>query len=345
MGRQAARGELRDRRPGPRLRRQDRRASVLAVGPRVPRGDAAVRRDGQPRRLVLAARRRRDAAAPSSREPEARSRRKTSSGPSAKAQTKDSMKAFAKLTARGRRRAAHHLRPAADRADRGAGRRQGPTRRSTPSVLELFRGYRRSLQPDRRTLLESYRYVDLARKVVGVGSVGTRCWIMLLLGRDDERPALPPGQGGRTVGARAVRSAAASTANHGQRVVEGQRLMQAASDIFLGWIRSKHGLDGVDRATSTSGSSGTGRRRPTSTRSCRGASSSTRRRAAGRSRARTPARATASRSRPISARATSSIARSPTSRSRTPIRTSATTRLSCRPPATAGSRRRRVSSP
>jgi uncharacterized protein (DUF2252 family) len=113
----------------------------------------------------------------------------------------------------------------------------------TAGVLELYRGYRRTLQPDRRALLESFRYVDLARKVVGVGSVGTRCWILLLLGRDDGDPlflqvketgpsALEPWLG------------RSQYRHHGQRVVEGQRLMQAASDIFLGWIRNKEALDG-----------------------------------------------------------------------------------------------------
>jgi uncharacterized protein (DUF2252 family) len=95
-------------------------------------------------------------------------------------------------------------------------------------------------------LVESYRYVDLARKVVGVGSVGARAWILLLLGRDDQDPlflqvkeaqdsVLEPALG------------RSKYRNHGQRVVEGQRLMQATSDIFLGWIKNKGGLDGVDR--------------------------------------------------------------------------------------------------
>jgi uncharacterized protein (DUF2252 family) len=102
------------------------------------------------------------------------------------------------------------------------------------------------LQPDRRKLLEGFRYVDLARKVVGVGSVGTRCWILLLLGRDGADPLFLQ-----------VKETSSSVLephlgrsqfrNHGQRVVEGQRLMQAASDIFLGWIRNKEGLDGKPR--------------------------------------------------------------------------------------------------
>jgi hypothetical protein len=112
-------------------------------------------------------------------------------------------------------------------------------------VHEALQGYRRSLQPDRRHLLEQYRFVDLARKVVGVGSVGTRCWVALLLGREDgdplflqvkeaERSVLEPYLG-------------RSTYQHqGRRVVEGQRLVQSASDIFLGWERVRT-PDGVER--------------------------------------------------------------------------------------------------
>src|SRR5262249_26464535 len=107
------------------------------------------------------------------------------------------------------------------------------------------RSYRRTLPEDRRRLLERFEYVDAARKVVGVGSVGTRAWIVLLLGRDGDDPlflqakeaqasVLEPYLGKSTY------------SNHGRRVVEGQRLAQAASDILLGWIRSV-GFDGVDR--------------------------------------------------------------------------------------------------
>ncbi len=71
----------------------------------------------------------------------------------------------------------------------------------------LIAQYRRTLQPDRRVLLEQFEFADMARKVVGVGSVGTRCWIVLMLGRDEIRPAFPPGQGGRGVGAGPVRRA------------------------------------------------------------------------------------------------------------------------------------------
>jgi len=108
----------------------------------------------------------------------------------------------------------------------------------------IIRSYRRTLPADRRRLLERYRYVHAARKVVGVGSVGTRAFIMLMLGRDDNDPlflqfkeaeasVLEPFLGG------------SEFSNHGQRVVEGQRLTQAASDIMLGFIRA----EGVDRVT------------------------------------------------------------------------------------------------
>ncbi len=104
--------------------------------------------------------------------------------------------------------------------------------------------YRRSLLSDRRVLLSGYRVVDLARKVVGVGSVGTRCWVMLLMADQDESDVLML----------QIKQAEASvlekylgrsrTTHHGQRVVEGQRVMQASSDIMLGWtqveVRGQH---------------------------------------------------------------------------------------------------------
>jgi uncharacterized protein (DUF2252 family) len=109
----------------------------------------------------------------------------------------------------------------------------------------ILRSYRRSLSGDRRHLLESFRYGDLARKVVGVGSVGTRAWIVLLLGRDTDDPLfLQFKQAEESVLAPFVGES--RFANQGQRVVEGQRLMQASSDIFLGWDRVV-GIDGVTR--------------------------------------------------------------------------------------------------
>jgi uncharacterized protein (DUF2252 family) len=109
-----------------------------------------------------------------------------------------------------------------------------------------LRNYQRSLQHNRRHLLNSYRIVDMAHKVVGVGSVGTRCWIVLLLGRDATDPLFLQ-----------VKEAQASVIepyagrrrgiNQGRRVVEGQQLMQAASDVFLGWIRVEEDIDGHRR--------------------------------------------------------------------------------------------------
>ena len=113
-------------------------------------------------------------------------------------------------------------------------------------LSQLITGYRRTLETDRRYLLEQFEFCDMARKVVGVGSVGTRCWIVLMLGRDDSDPLLlqvkeaEPSVLSRYVGA-------SKYANQGQRVVAGQRLMQAASDIFLGWQRNEAGLDGKPR--------------------------------------------------------------------------------------------------
>jgi uncharacterized protein (DUF2252 family) len=165
----------------------------------------------------------------------------------AKARTKDSLKAFAKLThlVDGEPRIVSDpplIVPAADlAADAGFS-----FERLESVIHQLFREYRRTLQQDRRHLLEEFRMVDLARKVVGVGSVGTRCWIVLLLGRDSDDPLFLQ-----------IKEAQESVLepylgksryeNHGQRVVAGQRLMQATSDIFLGWVHSKETLDGAER--------------------------------------------------------------------------------------------------
>ena len=111
------------------------------------------------------------------------------------------------------------------------------------SIHETIRSYRRSLQGDRRRLLESYRFVDLARKVVGVGSVGTRAWVALFVGASDaDTLILQVKEAEASVLERFVSRSAYN--NQGQRVVEGQRLMQAASDIFLGWQRVTQGIDG-----------------------------------------------------------------------------------------------------
>ena len=115
--------------------------------------------------------------------------------------------------------------------------------RLEPAARELLKSYLRSLPRDRRRLVERYRYADLARKVVGVGSVGTRAWVVLLLGRDSSDPLFL--QAKEAQPSVLERFAGRSTfRNQGQRVVEGQRLMQAAGDIFLGWLHAPHDLDG-----------------------------------------------------------------------------------------------------
>jgi uncharacterized protein (DUF2252 family) len=113
------------------------------------------------------------------------------------------------------------------------------------TMQQFIRSYRRTLPHDRRRLLEHYRYVHAARKVVGVGSVGERAWILFLLGRDENDPlflqfkeaqpsVLEPFLGKSEFG------------QQGQRVVEGQRMMQASSDILLGWERAL-AEDGMER--------------------------------------------------------------------------------------------------
>jgi uncharacterized protein (DUF2252 family) len=163
----------------------------------------------------------------------------------AKARTRDSISAFSKLTrvADGQPRivADPPLIVPIDDLAQGSERDQ-----IFASLNELLRSYRDSLPYERRQLLMRYSLADFARKVVGVGSVGTRAWIALLIGRDGRDPLFlqmkeaeasvlekPLGQRG--------------LANHGERVVSGQRLMQAISDILLGWVRVPAGVDGQER--------------------------------------------------------------------------------------------------
>jgi uncharacterized protein (DUF2252 family) len=163
----------------------------------------------------------------------------------AKARTRDSLQAFSKLTAEvdGERRIVGDpplIVPIEDLLPPGIARDT-----TEKGMRGLIRAYRRTLETDRRRLLEQFRYVHLARKVVGVGSVGTRAWIVLMMGRDDTDPLfLQAKEAEASVLERFVGKSAYS--NHGQRVVAGQRLMQAASDIFLGWQRVT-GMDGKTR--------------------------------------------------------------------------------------------------
>ena len=163
----------------------------------------------------------------------------------AKARTKDSMTAFSKLTevVDGQPRIVDQS-PLIVPLDKLA---QGGERDEMFEALrQLLRGYRETLEFDRRVLLEEFQLTDFARKVVGVGSVGTRAYIALLFGRDGQDPLFLQ-----------MKEAEASVlegflgpsefSNHGERVVVGQRLMQASSDIFLGWLHVDSGLDGKPR--------------------------------------------------------------------------------------------------
>jgi uncharacterized protein (DUF2252 family) len=162
-----------------------------------------------------------------------------------KARTRDSMSALAKLC-----QSVDGRPQIVDESPLIVPLRRLVTDRSEEEVFdelhELMRVYRDTLQHDRRVLLEQFELADFARKVVGVGSVGTRAWIGLLFGRDDSEPLFLQ-----------MKEAEASVLekhlgesefpNHGERVVHGQRLMQATSDIFLGWLHQPKGLDGQSR--------------------------------------------------------------------------------------------------
>jgi uncharacterized protein (DUF2252 family) len=163
----------------------------------------------------------------------------------AKAQTKDSLKALARLTHEvdGEPRIVSDpplIVPIEELLGNGVDREslEGP-------IVELLRTYKQTLKSDRRHLLDGYNYVHLARKVVGVGSVGTRAWIVLLTGRDHEDPLFLQC---KEAEASVLEPYAGKSRyrNHGARVVQGQWLMQAASDILLGWLPAT-GIDGLSR--------------------------------------------------------------------------------------------------
>ena len=163
----------------------------------------------------------------------------------AKAHTKDSMTAFSKLTqvVDGKVQIVDQSPLIVPIEQLAEGRERDEI---TEGLHQLLRDYRQTLEFDRRVLLEEFELTDLARKVVGVGSVGTRAYIALMLGRDGQDPLFLQ-----------MKEAEASVleeflgpsefSNHGERVVTGQRLMQASSDIFLGWLHVDTGLDGKPR--------------------------------------------------------------------------------------------------
>jgi uncharacterized protein (DUF2252 family) len=163
----------------------------------------------------------------------------------AKARAKDSGRAFAKLTEAvdGKVRIVSDpplIVPIGEVAESEA-----PGVNLEALVREVLADYRDSLDVERRAVLDSYRFADAAFKVVGVGSVGTRAWIVLMLGRDEGDPLfLQIKEAQRSV--LEPHTAPSRFEHQGERVVQGQRLMQASSDIMLGWVRAK-GVDGKRR--------------------------------------------------------------------------------------------------
>jgi uncharacterized protein (DUF2252 family) len=173
-----------------------------------------------------------------------RATRKRAQANIAKARTRDSMQAFGKLThvVDGERRIVSDpplVQPVEELVEGD----------ELDQVMEwirgVLRGYRRTLQSDRRELLEGFRFAGMARKVVGVGSVGTRAWIVLLLGRDEDDPLFLQAKEAEA----SVLEEFLAPSRHapaGARVVHGQHLMQETSDIFLGYQRVE-APDGVER--------------------------------------------------------------------------------------------------
>ena len=162
----------------------------------------------------------------------------------AKAQSKDSMRAYSKLVevVDGRPRLISDP-PMIVRIQELMPDKEAHEVEDT--LQDILHSYRRTLRGDHRHLLEGFRFSDAARKVVGVGSVGTRAWIVLLVGNDDQDPLFLQAKEAQASVLEPFLGKSAY-ASHGQRVVEGQRLMQSASDVMLGWVRA-NGIDGVDR--------------------------------------------------------------------------------------------------
>jgi uncharacterized protein (DUF2252 family) len=160
-----------------------------------------------------------------------------------KARNKDSLRALDKLTEVGEdgsRRIARRpplLVPLEDLA--------GGSERAEQVIRDGMASYRRTLSPDVRRLVSRYRFADAAHKVVGVGSVGNRAWVCLLLGRDGDDPLFLQLKEAQA-SVLEPHTRASVYRQHGRRVVEGQRLIQAASDQLLGWVKGP-GLDGVER--------------------------------------------------------------------------------------------------
>ncbi len=200
------------------------------------------------------------------------------------------------------------------------------------NVHETLAAYRKSLPDERGVLLDRYRLVDVALKVVGVGSVGAYCAVMLMMAEDDDPLFLQIKESRASVLEPYVGRSA--YANHGKRVVEGLRLMQPASDIFLGWTQGERGKHFYLRQLHDM------KLKPLVEYSIRLRWSNMPKRAVGRSHAHMHVRATLRRLPAISARATSSTAPSRAFREATPTRPSATTLPFWTPSAKVASKRR-----
>ena len=238
--RQAHGGELHDRGTQQRLLRRGHGSGDHAVGERVPEGDAASSREMRTMDVWhsrLSADEILEAARSVAKGKRATKEAKGAEKAAAKARTRDSLQALSKLgeMVDGRYRIVSQPPIVVPMRELAAYYSVSPDE-IEQVIHEQFRGYRATLQDDRRHLLERFEVVDMARKVVGVGSVGTRAFIVLLQGRDEQDPLFLQ-----------VKEATASVLEdhlprsrykqHGERVVQGQRLMQAASDIYLGWTK------------------------------------------------------------------------------------------------------------
>jgi uncharacterized protein (DUF2252 family) len=162
----------------------------------------------------------------------------------AKARRKDRLRAFSKLTHRvdGELRIASDPPVLVPLEEMFSGKQ---LEQADAGIRNVIEGYRESLSPDHRHLLDTYRYVHTARKVVGVGSVGTRAWIALFVGRDESDPLFLQVKEAQPSVLEPY-TAPTEFPHQGQRVVAGQRLTQAASGIFLGWLTGT-GPDGKSR--------------------------------------------------------------------------------------------------
>lgn len=166
-----------------------------------------------------------------------KSARKKSSKDIGKARARTSLQAAHKLTrvVNGRRQFIDDP-PVIVRAETLLAHNDPSLAATTEAVTQAWQQYLDSLPPDRRHLLGQYTYVDHARKVVGVGSVGTGAWVMLLQGRHPSDLLVLQIKEAVTSVLEPYTSASAF-AQHGERVVQGQRILQTAGDIFLGWAR------------------------------------------------------------------------------------------------------------